>query len=116
MSFVFPCLKMSLFRFICGAVSMDMQFQGDSGSYSAGPGVPQPAVLGGSGGAWSCPPFLSWKSRALFLWLLSVFFLTLIFGRFPEVLSSLSCVDFVEVLECMSCQVLAVFSSSFSAP
>lgn len=32
MSFVFPCLKMSLFRFICGAVSMDMQFQGDSGS------------------------------------------------------------------------------------
>lgn len=30
------------------------------------------------------------------------FFLTLIFGRFPNVLSSLSCMDFAEVLERMS--------------
>lgn len=76
----FPCLKMPLFRFVCGAVTMDMQLWGTVARLQQ---VQVPHSLLGAQEAWSCPSFLSWKSRALFLCLLSVFLLNVDFRAFP---------------------------------
>lgn len=62
------------------------------------------------------PSFLSWRSRAFSSGFSQSFFLTWVFRSFPDVLSHLSFVDVVGVLQRMSYSVLAVSSSGFSAP
>lgn len=97
----FPCLKMPLFRFVCDAVSMDMHFRGTVACLQQVQ-VPHSLLSAGLRRPGHAPPFSAGSHVPFSSAFSQFFFLTLIFGHFPNVLSSLSCVDFAEVLERMS--------------